>query len=200
MTRCVIDPVRLSFVDVVTASHAHTDHLDAETLRAIQPRVLVCPEAIRDLARERAGIEPRGLEEGATIDAPPFRVAAVHAEHPGAAPAFGYVIRCEEWRLYHAGDTLAFDGLGESLRSFAADVAILPINGKVGNMSGSDAAAVAHTAGARIAVPCHYEMFEFNTASPDEFVRACDRLGQPRRVLRAGERLTMPGRGRRSGT
>jgi L-ascorbate metabolism protein UlaG (beta-lactamase superfamily) len=192
MTRRVLDPARLSFVDVATATHAHTDHLDAETLRAIRPRVFICPEAIRELARERAGVEPHGLEEGGSADVPPFRVTAVHAEHPGAATAFGYVVACGAVRIYHAGDTLAFAGLAESLRAFALDLAILPINGKVGNMGGGEAAAVAHTSGARLAVPCHYEMFEFNTASPDEFVRECDRLGQPHRVLRAGERLTAP--------
>jgi hypothetical protein len=37
-------------------------------------------------------------------------------------------------------------------------------------------------------------MFEFNTASPDEFVRECERLGQAHRVLRAGERLAMDSR------
>ena len=191
ITRRVVDPSRLSFVDVVTASHAHTDHLDAETLRAIRPSVLVCPEAIRELARERSEVEPQGLEEGGTVDLPPFRVPAVPAEHPGAETAFGYVVTCGRRRIYHAGDTLAFAGLGESLRLFELDVAILPINGKVGNMSGAEAAAVAHAARAQVAIPCHYEMFEFNTASPDEFVRECERLGRPHRVLRAGERLTL---------
>jgi hypothetical protein len=37
----------------------------------------------------------------------------------------------------------------------------------------------------------HVEMFEFNTASPDLFVAECGRLGQPCRVLRAGERLDL---------
>ncbi|TMK93054.1 MAG: MBL fold metallo-hydrolase [Actinobacteria bacterium] len=148
MTRLVVDPARLRFVDVVTSSHGHTDHLDAETLRAIRPRALVCPAGIRELA------------------------------------------------LYHSGDTLAFRGLGESLRPFGPDVAILPINGKLGNMGGADAAHVASEAGARVAVPCHFDMFELNTASPDEFVRECERLGQASRVLRAGERLTLPGKGR----
>ena len=32
MTRRVVAPERLDFVDVVTSSHNHTDHLDAETL------------------------------------------------------------------------------------------------------------------------------------------------------------------------
>src|SRR5688572_21265710 len=35
MTECVIDPARLSFVDVITSSHMHTDHLDAKTLAPI---------------------------------------------------------------------------------------------------------------------------------------------------------------------
>jgi hypothetical protein len=34
-------------------------------------------------------------------------------------------------------------------------------------------------------------MFEFNTAPPGEFVRECERLGQPYRVLRAGERVSL---------
>ena len=58
-------------------------------------------------------------------------------------------------------------------------------------MDGGEAAHVAKEAGARLAVPCHYDMFEFNTASPDEFVATCGSLGQPCRVLRAGERLTI---------
>ena len=45
---------------------------------------------------------------------------------------------------------------------------------------------------ARLAVPMHFEMFEFNTASPDAFAAECERLGQPYRVLRAGERLGAP--------
>ena len=36
----------------------------------------------------------------------------------------------------------------------------------------------------------HYDMFEFNTADPRElFIPECERLGQPYRVLRAGERF-----------
>jgi hypothetical protein len=34
-------------------------------------------------------------------------------------------------------------------------------------------------------------MFAFNTASPEAFVAACERLGQPFRVLRGGERCTI---------
>jgi L-ascorbate metabolism protein UlaG (beta-lactamase superfamily) len=106
--------------------------------------------------------------------------------------AVGFVVRCGPWTLYHSGDTVAYAGLGERLRRFAPDIALLPINGRLGNMDGREAAGVAKEARAGLAIPCHFEMFEFNTASPDEFVDACARLAQPYRILRAGERLTVP--------
>ena len=60
-----------------------------------------------------------------------------------------------------------------------------------GNLDGVEAAKLAHDIGARCVVPCHYELFEFNTASPAPFIAECARLGQRCAVLRAGERLTL---------
>ena len=42
--------------------------------------------------------------------------------------------------------------------------------------------------GARTVIPCHYEMFEFNTADPREFVEECEKIGQTYNVLRCGQR------------
>ena len=62
MTELVIDPAELSFVDIVTSSHNHTDHLDAETLGPIlacNPSVkLVIPEANRAFVADRLKIDP----------------------------------------------------------------------------------------------------------------------------------------------
>jgi L-ascorbate metabolism protein UlaG (beta-lactamase superfamily) len=75
---------------------------------------------------------------------------------------------------------------------------LLPINGRAperrvaGNLWGREAAQLAKAIGARMAIPCHYEMFEFNTATPEEFVAECQHLEQPYRVLRAGERWSSP--------
>jgi L-ascorbate metabolism protein UlaG (beta-lactamase superfamily) len=88
---------------------------------------------------------------------------------------------------------VVYPGMAERLRTARATVALLPINGAHGNMSGPEAARLAHAIGAELAVPCHYEMFEFNTASPEAFVAECRRLGQPYEVLRAGQRLSVPG-------
>ena len=40
---------------------------------------------------------------------------------------------------------------------------------------------------AKIAIPHHFDMFEFNTASPDEFTKACESLKQPFCVLQNGQ-------------
>jgi L-ascorbate metabolism protein UlaG (beta-lactamase superfamily) len=181
MTRRVVAPERLAFVDVVLATHGHTDHLDPDTLPHLGG-TLVAPSGIAELARERAGRTPVTLGEGESVDVAGFSIAAMPARHPGDH-CVGYVI---DGRIYHAGDT-------ETIEPPAHDVelALVPINGKLGNMDGVEAARLAHAMRAHLAVPMHFEMFEFNTAPPDAFVAECERLGQASRVLRVGERLDL---------
>lgn len=212
MTELVIDPAQLSFVDVATSSHNHTDHLDAETLGPILARnpslKLVIPEANRAFVAERLKIDsamPIGLDDGGMIELSGIGFSGVASAHEtverdeqGRVKALGYVLQFGDWNLYHSGDTLRYDGMAEKLRPFAVDVALLPINGRAperrvaGNLSGPEAAQLAHDMGAKLAIPCHFNMFEFNTAPPDAFVDACRRLGQPFRILRCGERFDCP--------
>jgi L-ascorbate metabolism protein UlaG (beta-lactamase superfamily) len=209
MTELVVDPAQLSFVDIATSSHNHSDHLDAETLGPILARNpsirLVIPEANRPFVAGRLKIAPAapiGLDDGSSIELSGIRFSAVasahetveHDEH-GRVKALGYVLKFGDWSLYHSGDTLRYDGMAEKLRPFAVDVALLPINGRAperrvpGNLSGPEAAQLAHDIGAKLVIPCHYEMFEFNTATPDAFADTCRCLGQPFRILRCGERF-----------
>lgn len=193
ISRRVIAPEALAFVDVVTSSHNHTDHLDAETLTPIlrAGAQLVVPHANREFAAQRLDREPHtALARHERAELAGFELEAVPAAHPeNAAEYAGYVVRCGGATIYHSGDTLRFEGMEDGLR--APDVALLPINGRLANMDARDAAWLAHAIGARIAVPCHYDMFAFNTADPAEFVAECDLVGQPHRVLALGERLTL---------
>jgi L-ascorbate metabolism protein UlaG (beta-lactamase superfamily) len=181
MTRRVVAPGRLSFVDVVLATHGHTDHLDPETLPHVGG-TLVAPARIVALARERSGREPVGVSEGETVELAGFAIRAVPARHPGEH-CVGYVI---DGRIYHAGDTEPIEPPAHGV-----EVALVPINGKVGNLDGEQAARLAHAVGASLAVPMHFEMFEFNTASPEPFRVECERLGVRARVLRCGEQLEL---------
>jgi L-ascorbate metabolism protein UlaG (beta-lactamase superfamily) len=193
MTRRVIAPERLAFVDVVTSSHNHTDHLDAETLTPLLDAgaVLVCPVANVAFAADCLEREPQcPLDFGQRASVAGFEIEAVPAAHPDPEPQYaGYVVRCRGGAIYHSGDSVVFDGM--AVRARGADVALLPINGMLGNMDAAQAAGLAHDIGARVAIPCHYEMFEFNTADPAVFEGECARLGQPCAVLRAGERFSL---------
>ena len=42
----------------------------------------------------------------------------------------GYVLDTPDGRVYHAGDTLRWDGQAELLRRHRVDLALLPINGR----------------------------------------------------------------------
>lgn len=201
MTERVIDPARLDFIDVVTSTHNHTDHLDAETLRPLRAAnpdlVLVIAEANRAVVVQRLQIapdEPVGLAVGDTTSVGPFTIEAVPAAHEELAPTYvGYVVRCGRWTLYHSGDTVRVDGIDDLLRRHAVDVALLPINGRAperrvaGNLDAAEAAQFGRDIGARVVIPCHFEMFAFNTADPATFVEACNRVGQRGDVLRCGE-------------
>ncbi len=212
MTEQVIAPGRLRGISVVTSSHNHTDHLDAETLLPVfasNPGAqFVISEANRTFVAERLGCEsawPVGLDDGAAAVVNGWQITGIAAAHnerqtdeAGRQKFLGYIIRRGPWTLYHSGDTVLYPGLAEALGEYGVDVAFLPINGNrpdrrvAGNLDGREAAQLAADIGARWAVPHHFGMFEFNTADPrDLFIPGCEKLGVAHRVMRAGEGWTV---------
>jgi L-ascorbate metabolism protein UlaG (beta-lactamase superfamily) len=207
MTELVIDPARLSFADIVTSTHNHTDHLDAATLcpiLAANPSVkLVIAEANRSFVANRLKIDAGaavGLDDGTSVEISGIRFSGVASAHEdldtdecGHAKYLGYVLQFGGWTIYHSGDTVRYEGMSAKLLPLRIDVALLPINGRgqerrvPGNLFGHEAAKLATDIEAKLVIPCHFDMFEFNTASPDEFVNECEKLGQSYKVLRCGE-------------
>ncbi len=219
MTERVVAPEKLTFVDVVTSSHNHTDHLDQDTLVPLMEfspdMQMVIPEANRAFVANRLGVSAdwlHGLDAGQYLKIPPFEIHAVPAAHEnldrdeyGRHVYLGYVVKFGPWTIYHSGDTVLYDGMEMLLHQWSIDLAILPINGSrperrvSGNMWGREAARLAKDIGAGCVIPCHYEMFDFNTESPDAFIEACETLDQTYRVLKAGERWTSPAASELSG-
>ena len=144
MTRAPLRGGELRGVDLVLASHKHSDHLDPGTL----------PDLLAGLARAVLAVargDPRARSEaracrpsgssasmpGTAIERAGFRVRAIPSAHEGLDTDedgrhlyLGYVIESEGLRLYHSGDSLAYDGLAEQLGPNAFDVLFLPINGR----------------------------------------------------------------------
>jgi L-ascorbate metabolism protein UlaG (beta-lactamase superfamily) len=214
MTELVADPARLNFIDMVTSSHNHTDHLDAETLipliKANPNLKLIIPEANRNFVAERLSIAatiPIGLNDSKSVNEKGFIFNGVPAAHEnierdelGRCKFMGYVIQFGGWSVYHSGDTVWHDEIVAQLQCFSIDVALLPINGRAvarkvaGNLNAKEAVTFAKRINARLVIPCHYDMFTFNTADPAEFVNEAKTQNQAYRVLQCGERWSSAAR------
>ncbi|HUS02921.1 MAG TPA: MBL fold metallo-hydrolase, partial [Chitinophagaceae bacterium] len=209
MSELVIKPEQLKNISVVTSSHNHTDHLDAETLIPVlknNPSIkFIIPEANRDLVAERVKCKkefPLGLNDGKSITIDGFTFHGIPAKHNeierdehNNCKYMGYVIEFGKFKIYHSGDTLWFDEMVELLKPFEVDVALLPINGNdperkvAGNLNCREAAGLAKAINAKCVIPCHYDMFNFNTAEVNDFVLEAEKIDQPYIVLKGGERF-----------
>jgi L-ascorbate 6-phosphate lactonase len=189
--------------DYVLCTHEHIDHFDPQTLAGLaqaSPRALfVVPLPIVEQARA-LGIRPErvlGTQPGEVVHLGAITLFSVPACHGLKAPPatydfgfveregknlyryLGYILEIAGVRIYHAGDTVIYDGLVERLRELEIDIAFLPINGRsyfreqrdiVGNMDEREAADLAAAAGVKLLVPIHYDMFAANQGRPGTLV------------------------------
>ncbi len=210
ISELVVRPELLKNISIVTSSHNHTDHLDAETLILIlknNPEIkFIIPEANRIFVVDRVKCNndfPVGLNDGQSVTIDGFTFNGIPAKHneidrdeKGNCKYMGYVIEFGNYKIYHSGDTLWFDGMVDLLIPFNVDIALLPINGNrperkvAGNLDCKEAAELAKAIHAKMVIPCHYDLFVFNTADVNEFVREAEKINQPYKVLKGGEKFS----------
>ena len=132
MTERVIAPERLDFIEVVTSSHNHTDHLDGETLipllKANPGLTVIVPRANMDFAAERMQVSPKRLTairtDSESININPFTFHAIPSAHEsleqdenGDHRFIGLILQVGKWTIYHSGDCVPYDGLVERLHT-----------------------------------------------------------------------------------
>jgi L-ascorbate metabolism protein UlaG (beta-lactamase superfamily) len=200
------DPAALGALDAVLVSHAHHDHLDVASLRALDRRgPLVVPRGCAGLVADLDDV--REVEVGDRIDVAGVSVEALPAEHDGRrhplaarTPALGFLVD----RVYFAGDTDLFAGMGAL--AGRVDVALLPVWGwgarlPAGHLDPERAARAVALVEPSVAVPIHWgtlaavgtQRGEDPSAPPRAFAAAVQRLAPAVevRVLAPGERAVM---------
>ena len=212
MTERVIPPGQLNFIDILTSSHNHTDHFDPETihplLQANPAMQVIVPGANRESGAQKLAVAANRITainyqqplmtRNLVFNVIPSAHESLETDPQGRHKFLGYIVRAGPFTLYHPGDTVRYPGMVDHLRRWEIDIAMLPINGRdpsrgvAGNLDGAEAVKLAQDAGMRVVIPCHYDMFEFNTVSSSEFIYAARANNQAYQVLRNGERLSYP--------
>ena len=179
-------------VDAFLGTHDHIDHIDRAAWRIwkdTNPNARFIFPAAHTEALLSDGIPPERLKPidvGETVIIGDMSIRATPAAHEfldrdaaGRCLYLQYVIEGEGKRVYHAGDTLRYEGMLAQLRAFGPiDAALLPINGRdawryrnniIGNMTFQEAADLAGELDIRLPLPGHWDLFAGNTADPRAF-------------------------------
>ena len=192
-------------IDAVLLTHAHMDHLNRPSLRAINRAmrrrglpapVAIVPPGVEDLVRTLGfrRVESLGwwqstqVVAGLTITATPARHWGARLFHDAHRGFGGYVIHAEGAPvLYHSGDTAYFRGFTDIARRLHPEIALLPIGAyfpdsyRSVHTSPEDALEAFQDLGARVMIPMHYNTFRLGREPMHEplprLLVAAQRLG-----------------------
>jgi len=156
-------------------THDHTDHLDPETIARyphrdattfVAPRFAAAKLAALGIANERIVVVD--VDESAEVRG--VKITGVFALPTGrdVLDTVGYHVEFANGRsFYHASDTAFCDLL---LRAAPrAEVLLVPINGKWGNLDVGEAIALTEAVQPRYVIPCHYDVMALNSENPETF-------------------------------
>jgi len=162
-------------VDVFIVTHDHLDHLDPETVgpyRRKDETLFVAPNLaaakLASLGVPEENIVRIGRGETAVVAG--VKITGVFAVPTSGdvSDTTGYLLELRNGRtVYHSSDTAYSDELISSAPH--AEVLLVCINGKWGNLDAAQAAKLAGAVKPRVAIPNHYDMMAPNSVDPAEF-------------------------------
>ena len=202
-------------VHAFLGSHNHRDHIDTDAWKVwagtnadacfVFPGYHMAELQAQGIPGKRCV----GLNDGACCRIGEITIRAIAAAHEfldrdkdtGLYPCLQYILEGNGVRIYHAGDTLRYEGMAPKLRKLGPfDAVLLPINGRdgkryrrncIGNMTFQEAADLAGELPLGMVIPGHWDMFRDNSADPAEFEDYLD-AKYPGRMICRIPRITEP--------
>jgi L-ascorbate metabolism protein UlaG (beta-lactamase superfamily) len=166
----------LPAIDLVLVTHAHFDHLDRKSLRAVaSDQPVVVPEHVGGLV---SGLGFRHVQElrcWQTFDLGELKITLTPARHWGARVLHdnhrgfgGFHIAYAGRSIFHCGDSAYFDGFHEIGQRLPVEIALLPIGAydaptkRDVHMNPEQALKAFVELGARTMIPMHFGTFRLS--------------------------------------
>ena len=214
ITRPPLKPEDVDHADLVLCTHDHADHIDPDGspviakcspgARFVVPRCALETMLRLGVPRERihtlAGDDHISLEDLA-VHAVPAMHERFDRDPEKGFPYLSYILKLEGLTLFHAGDTIPYDGQTQQVAGHHIDLAFVLINGRdefrhglafEGNFTCDEAVAFASAVRAGLTIPMHYDKFTLNTGDVNEFRRLAEGRRLPHRIMQVGESFVLP--------
>ncbi len=159
-------------LDLILLSHAHMDHFDLPSLRALEDSgaAVVTARSTSDLLRVRRYTSVDELAWGEDLQVGPLRIRALQVKHWGARLRTdtyrgynGYLIEAGRFRVLFGGDTADTREFRNVRTSRPLDLAIMPIGAYdpwiYAHCTPEQALRMCDEAGAEHVLPVHHQTF-----------------------------------------
>jgi len=175
LTAPALKRLELPHIDLVLLSHAHMDHFDLPSLRALEDRKtsVVTASKTSDLLRVNRYANVREIGWGVEAQAGAAAVRAFEVNHWGARMRSdthrgynGYLLEIGRYRVLFGGDTAATTSFRSLRTSRTIDLAIMPIGAYNPwiwcHCTPEQAWQMGNDAGAEFFVPVHHQTFQLS--------------------------------------
>lgn len=201
-----ISPEKVRTVNYIFCTHAHSDHMDPETISVMSRNNPECKFVVPGAEIEEAikrGIKKQQIvpaNAGQTIKLDDkIRIKVVQASHEnfkinekGEHHFLGYIFQLGDVNIYHSGDCIPYEGLPEMLKNLNVQVALLPVNGRdeyrysngiAGNFEIPEVLEICKQAEIKLLVVHHFGMFAYNTVSENELTELSKKSSKTLQII-----------------